>query len=142
MSVMCLAAGTRTQALRLCAVALLAAVISTGCGGVNDPSSNTVESFSGSLSPGGTATHTFSAGKNGEIQLKLTAVGPNAASLIGWVLGQPVNSVCAAFTSIQTAGLNTAPFAYPVNKGNYCVQIYEPGTSTPVQTYTIQVSHP
>jgi hypothetical protein len=143
MSAMSFVAGARTHAMHLLAVLLVAgAVISAGCGGVTDPSSNTVESFSGSLSPGGVATHTFSAGKNGEVQLKLTAIAPNPASLIGWALGLPVNSLCSAFTSITTAGLNTAAVTYPVNKGSYCVQVYEAGTSTVTQTYTIQVSHP
>lgn len=142
MNVMSLAAGVRPDASRLLAVVLVAAVVSAGCGGVTDPSSNTVESFSGSLSPGGVAIHTFSAGKNGEVQLKLTAIAPNAASLIAWFLGQPVSTVCSPFTSITSAGLNSAPFAYPVNKGTYCVEILEPGTSSVVQSYTIQVSHP
>ena len=143
MSAMSFVVGARTRAMRLPALVLVAlAVVSAGCGGVSDPSSNTVESFSGSLSPGGLATHTFSAGKNGEVQLKLTAIAPNAASLIGWFLGQPVGSVCSPFTSISTAGLNTAAVTYPVNRGTYCVQVLEPGTSTVTQTYTIQVSHP
>jgi len=142
MSLMSLTAFARTDMSHRLAVVLAASAMLAGCGGVTDPSSNTVESFSGSLSPGGVAVHGFSAGKNGEVQLKLTAIAPNAASLIGWFLGQPVGSVCSPFTSISSAGLNTAPFSYPVNKGSYCVEILEPGTSTVVQSYTIQVSHP
>jgi len=140
---MSLAGAARTNGTRLLtAVLVVGTLVSAGCGGVSDPSKNTTESFSGSLAPGGNATHTFSAGKNGEVQVKLTAIAPNNASLIAWFLGQPVSGICSPFTSIASAGLNTAPFTYPVNKGSYCLQVLEPGSSTVTQTYTIQVSHP
>ena len=143
MRVMSFAGAARTKVTRLLtAVLVIGTLIWAGCGGVSDPSKNTVESFSGSLAPLGSATHTFNAGKNGEVEVKLTAIGPNNASLIAWFLGQPVSGICSQFSSIASAGLNTAPFTYPVNKGSLCLQVLEPGSSTVTQTYTIQVSHP
>src|ERR1700730_5558552 len=60
------------------AVAALAAaaLFTTSCGGIVDPSKNQMQEFSGSVTPQGLDPHQFSVSKTGEISIKITALAP------------------------------------------------------------------
>src|SRR5712692_4846878 len=63
------------------ALVLAAALLGAGCGGIVDPSQNTVETFSGTIAVGGQGTaHGFSASKTGEISVKVTALTPSSSN--------------------------------------------------------------
>jgi len=113
--------------------------------GISSPSNNTVENFSGSVGPGGLASHSFSVARSGgEIQVTITALGPSPSAFMGVALGQPVADRCSPLIGYvnNTALLNRQALGGPIDKGNYCVAIYDPGTLTVTQTYTLRVSHP
>lgn len=123
------------------AVCLLAL---TGCG-ISSPSNNMVENFSGSVAPGGSASHNFSVTRSGgEIQVTITALGPSPSAFMGVAVGQPVTGGCSPLLGYvnNTALLNRQALGGPIDKGTYCVAIYDPGTLTATQTYTLRVSHP
>ena len=134
------------MSLRVSAAFLLAlaAALSISCGGIVDPSQNTVDTFSGVVPAGGTGpSHHFSASKTGEIQVKVTALSPAAVSavLINWV-GNGDGS-CNGGIFQQGIGANgTTAISNQVTSGAYCILVsYYAGT--PVATnYTITVSHP
>jgi hypothetical protein len=125
----------------LAPVVVAAALFLGGCSGVADPSKNRVENFSGTLNVLGTSDHFFSVDKNGEVVVRLTSISPNQAAILGVGLGQQANSTCAV-VSVNQAGLNRDAFSGPIQKGSWCVRVYDNGTLTAAQTYTIQVSHP
>ena len=65
------------------AVLAVAGLITLSCGGITDPSKNTVDTVPGTLQVGGAAEHKFTASKTGEISVKLTALAPSSNALLG-----------------------------------------------------------
>lgn len=128
------------------AVALLVAgYLSTGCGGITTPSNNTVDPFSGTLTPGGGAGHFFTASKTGEYTVKLTALTPTSNALIGLALAAGNNDGTCTTSIYQQnnfSSLNVQALGGQIISGKYCVLVYDVGTITTAQTYTITVSHP
>jgi hypothetical protein len=71
---------------------------------VASPSSNTVETFSGTVAPSGTKIHNFKVSKDGEFSVTLTAINP--AAVLGIAYGT-VNSdgTCGVIsTNVVTLG--------------------------------------
>lgn len=115
----------------------------TGCGGVANPSNNVVETFSGTVTPTSQpVSHSFSANRNGEMSVRFTAITPNNASLIGVLVGQVFSGLCQPFNRMDGAGLNRDVLVSPINRGSYCIQVFNGGGVAAAQNYTLQVSHP
>lgn len=132
---------------RSCAV-WLATVALMGCGGINSPSNNTTETFSGTVGPetgASTApiTHTFSANRQGEMWARLTSVTPNNATLVGLAFGEQIGGGCNIFTNSLLSGLNRDVMVWPLyQRGNFCLRVFNGGGINSTQNYTVQVSHP
>jgi len=120
----------------------LAGLVTASCGGVVDPSENKVETFSGTLDPGGIKTFSMSVGNGGEFSVKVTALQPNPTAIVGtaWLFGGNCDQLVQqnAFTSLNQPALAGAV----LQKGTYCVSIYDIGTITVAQNFTLTVSHP
>lgn len=125
----------------LAALSLASALLGTGCNN-SSPSNNVTVDFSGTLQVHGLNSHDFSASRNGEFSVRVTSLAPNQAVLIGIYIGQPNGGLCGQLGSVTPAGLNTAAINGPLNKGNYCLGIVDPGTLSAATTYTVQLSHP
>jgi hypothetical protein len=128
----------------LCAAVGLAALVSA-CGGLIDPSKNTVETFSGTLQPGAFTNHFYAVGKNGEITVTMTSVvppPPNGAIAFG--IGQSQGTNCFILGSAYIAqGIVNRPVQFGfLEKGSYCVQVFDPGVLTAAVTYSGSFSHP
>lgn len=125
----------------------LGVALSIGCSGVSTPSSNTTETFSGTIAVAGFgAVHPFTATKTGEFTVTVTAISPDGSARIGILYGQAVSGGCAAITSFL-AGVGSVPFnELGIQQGNYCVQLYDPTNTvnalTRAENYTVTVSHP
>lgn len=130
------------------AVALaIAGVLTVGCKGITSPSNNAMEPFSGTLQPQGAAAHAFTVGKTGEFTIKLTALAPNANLLVGLALTQGnTDGTCSTSVVLgqqnNFASLNAQALGGQIFAGRYCVLIYDVGSVTVAQTYTVTVSHP
>ncbi len=120
---------------------MLAATLSGACGGVVDPSQNKVEPFNGTLAPLGTQGHQFRVDKNGEIDVKITALS-NPDAIVELIYGMggctslaPINAGYRQLNQVGIGGL--------VSPGDHCVVIRDSlGTLRQPATYTITVSHP
>lgn len=126
---------------------LLVAALSAGCSSISSPSNNQNDTFSGTVTPetGSTAaviTHTFSVSKTGEMSARITSISPNNASLIGLALGQLINGSCSVFTLSNLTGLNRDVFITSIQKGSYCIQVFNGGGIAASQTYQLTVNHP
>jgi hypothetical protein len=120
-----------------------AAILAASCGGINDPSKNTDESFSGTLQVGGANRHPFTSSKTGEISVKLTALAPTSNALIGLLWTQAANDgTCAGLLQQAFAQLNVPAIAGPVSSQRYCIIVQDIGGISVPQTYTLVVSHP
>lgn len=136
----------RGQRSRLLALGMVAA-LATGCSGIASPSNNQNDSFSGTVTPetGSSAaviTHTFSVNKTGEMSARITSISPNNASLIGLALGQLINGGCSVFTLNNLTGLNRDVFITSIQKGSYCIQVFNGGGVAAAQSYQLTVNHP
>jgi hypothetical protein len=120
---------------------LVAVVLAGGCGGVVDPSQNKIDPFSGSLEPGGTKGHDFRVEKNGEIDVKLTALSnPDAIVQLAYGTG-----ACTSLSLLNSGyrQVNQVGVGGLVSKGDHCVVIADSlGHLRQPATYTITVSHP
>jgi hypothetical protein len=131
-----------------CSVALLLALagaVSISCGGIVDPSKNTVEPFSGTVQPGSSFAHRFSASKTGEIAIKVLTLTPVSSAFIGvqWVQGSSDgNCNGGVLQNNQFATPNLTAISGQIVSGNYCVVMYDPVGYTQPENYAITVSHP
>jgi|SRR6266850_1834033 len=135
---------------RFSAAALaIAGVLSVSCGGIVDPSKNTVETFSGTIAPGtGIAMfHGFSSSKTGELSVKFTALAPASSVFMGVVWAQaPNDGSCTGNLGIlqqnNFAQLNLPAISGQIISGKYCIAVYESSPLSVPETYTVTVSHP
>jgi hypothetical protein len=124
-----------------------AGFITIACNGISSPSNNQVENFPGTLNPQGGGAFPFTVGKTGEFTVKLTALAPTANALVGLALTMGNNDGTCTTSVIfgqqnNFSSLNTQALGGQIFAGKYCILIYDPGTLTVAQTYTITVSHP
>lgn len=101
------------------------------------------ETFSGTLTINGAATHNVFNNATGTVTATLTSLGENPPSKIGFSLGTLSGSTCAlvltndsaVVTSIITGTVSTLA-------GSLCVRVYDVGAMTAPVDYTFTVSHP
>jgi hypothetical protein len=122
----------------------LASLLSVACKGITTPSSNKSEQFPGTLDPKGAKSHVFDVSKTGEFTAKLTAWAPNSQILAGmaWTLASNDGTCTTGLQQNNFVVLNAQAIFGQIGSGKYCVIIFDPGTLTAAQTYTITVSHP
>ena len=130
---------------------LVAACLSlTACGGITDPSSNQTETFTGTIAVGGQGpAHGFSSSKTGEIQVKITTLTPSTSNTFVGVLwtGRNSSGTCAGSLGAVFGQTNFAQVGLPaistqILSGGYCLLLYDVGTFTTTENYTVTVSHP
>lgn len=129
---------------RRVAVALGLAVLAAACGGIIDPSKNTVENFGGTLQPGGTTAKNFEVSKNGEVEVTIATVSPTPQNgSIGVGLGQISGANCVPLSGYVASGVPNRKIQWGfLNKGTYCVLVFDPGVLTVAVNFTGTVSHP
>jgi hypothetical protein len=132
--------------VRLSAALLLACAgaLSISCGGIVDPSQNTVDPFSGTVQPGQARAHAFSS-KTGEIQVKVLTLTPASQPFIGvqWVQGAGDQTCNGGLLQVnQFATANSTAISGQIQSGNYCIIMYDSVGLTQPENYSITVSHP
>ena len=125
-------------------LALVVALAATACGGIADPSDNRDEDFFGEIGPFEGDVFEFDVSeKQGEYSAKIIAQQPTQSALFNIHLGTVVNGLCQPYighTSVTV--INRVALSGPINKGHYCIQVYDQGSLTVAHTYTLRVSHP
>jgi hypothetical protein len=117
-------------------------LVASGCGGVVGPSQNTIEEFSGFVDPLGEGEqHDFNVSRNGEIEVRLSALEPSANVFLTLAIGQYVGGACGQVLGVSIVPLNR-PVAAAVVTGRHCAQVFDEGFLTERVAYTLRVSHP
>ncbi|HEY2152811.1 MAG TPA: hypothetical protein VGH34_18520 [Vicinamibacterales bacterium] len=132
--------------LRFAAILIVAGLITISCGGITDPSQNTVQTFSGTFSSTAPSGQAFTAAAGGELTVKLTALSPVSSSPVGiaWVY-QNSDGTCSQNSLFQNqfSQLNVPAISgAQITKGSYCIVVYDVVGFTTPETYTMTVSHP
>lgn len=131
------------------AIALaVAGVLTMSCGGIIDPSTNQVETFSDTVAKGGISRgFAFTVAKTGEFTVKITALAPasSVTLFVAYSYALSDGSCSAVPQPLQQspAPLNAPALSGQIYSGRYCVYVYDyVGTLTAPATFTVTVSHP
>jgi hypothetical protein len=137
------------RSLAAAAALAVAGLVATGCHGITTPANNNVLTFSGTLPVGGSAAHEFSASKTGEISVKITSLAPVSSVVVGLLWSQALSgggcstsSIGGVFQQNNFAQLNIPGISGTILQGKYCLLVYDSGTFTTAETYTVTVSTP
>jgi hypothetical protein len=123
------------------ALATIAALLGSSCG-VSDPSTNTVETLTGTLTVGGFNSHEFRSGGTGEFEVTVTELRPDSNVFIGTQFGQILSGQCTAQVSNIFSVVGRLALNGPISSGRYCVGIFDVGGLRETSTYTIRLSRP
>jgi hypothetical protein len=127
-------------------IGLSAACDNSGGGSTTAPSSGplTTESFSGTIQPTSSDSHTFTVAQTGEIDVTLTSVGPPPTIFIGLAIGTPASDgSCTPLSgaTVSTQASSVAQLSGTAAAGTFCVVVYDIGNQTAPVTYTLTVAH-
>jgi hypothetical protein len=120
-----------------------------GCHGIVDPSTNTTQTFTGTIPVGGQYVQGFQAGNTGEIDIKVTQLTPSSSNTFIGVAytGRANDGTCTgqlgtlyAQNSLGQVGFSAV--STRITAGGYCLLLYDVGTFTTTETFTATVSHP
>jgi len=122
----------------------LAGALTISCGGIVDPSQNTIETFAGTVQPASARAHAFSTSKTGELAIKVVTLTPASQPVIGlqWVQGDGTNCNGGLLQVNQFATAGTTAISGQIISGSYCVIVYDSVGLTQPSNYSITVSHP
>jgi hypothetical protein len=113
------------------------------CGGVVGPSQNQIEEFAGAVEPLGEGEqHEFQVSRNGEFEIRLSALQPSAGVILQVLLARFAGGFCDQVVGVNFAQLNAIALTGAITTGRYCVVVYDEGFITERVTYTLRVSHP
>jgi len=117
----------------------------SGCSSVIDPSKNQVENFSGVVPVGGQKIFFFSWGKQGEIEVTMTSVSPTPTNgPLAMFIGLADNAQnCGALSGYAAQAIVNRKVQFGVlDKGSYCLGVYDPGALTVSANIAGTFSHP
>ncbi len=130
--------------------AVAAAVVLAACNSDDpfeapiNPSPPTIitETFSGTVTRNGAATHTFATQASGTVTATLTALVADDGTKIGLALGTFNGASCQLVITKDDAVASTVVTGAVSAVGSLCVRIYDVGNLTVSADYEIQVAHP
>ncbi len=130
-------------------IALGMMVLLSGCDSIKSifssdtPSGTTSsQSFTGTVSVGGSSFFTFVVTQAGTVNVTLTALG--GSSPVGLGLGTPNGTTsCQVTTSSQSTTAGSSPqVSAKQTAGTYCVSVFDPGGLPASTTFSVTVDHP
>lgn len=129
---------------RLIAAVAVAATLAA-CGGVDSPSTQLQENFTGTLDPLGQSSNNFTVGKTSEMSVTLVSLTPRPViGFLGLAIGQPVGTVCSPYGVyvVAQAAVGQSYAFGQISKGSYCILVIDGnGILTSSTTYSVRVVH-
>jgi hypothetical protein len=131
-------------------VVLVAMLTLWGCGDDNDSTSTptgptpvyTTDTFTGTLNPGETGSHPFTARTQGVITITVGSLAPTSTLTMGIGLGTWNGTACNVTLTTDAATQGSSFNASATSAGNFCVTIFDIGKVTEATTYSLSVTHP
>jgi hypothetical protein len=126
-----------------------AVVVMTSCGDSETPTTPTppapvtiTDTFSGTITRNGAATHSFLATTVGTVTATLTSISPDPEMIVGFGVGTWNGSVCNVVLARDRAVQTTVIYGNVNAAGELCVRIYDVGNVTDPTDYSVSVVHP
>ena len=135
----------------LLVIALLAAVLSSACGDdtttVTEPTpvrgSPVNESFQSNLTPQGSVWRLIDAIQTGTMTATLSATDqPSTVVGMGIGLRNSTSTACLLNKEVITTAGSSPQLSATVDRGNYCVKLFDTGTLTTPMSFTITLTYP
>jgi len=101
----------------------------------------TTETFTGSLTINGAATHVFASTVAGTVTAQITAVDPSSSQVFGLSIGTWNGSSCQVVIANDAAVLNSIVTGQVTAATNLCARVYDVGKLSAGLSYTITVIH-
>jgi hypothetical protein len=98
------------------------------------------ESFSGSITVNGAATHTFTTERAGQAAATLTSLAPDNTAVVSFTLGTWNGSYCQ-ITLAKDDATTSSSLVGTASAGSFCVRISDVGRLTAPTDYEITVQH-
>jgi len=103
----------------------------------------TTETFNGTLTVNGGATHQFFTAASGAVTATLTSLGDDPPSRVGFSMGTMAGSTCTIVLRNDTAVVTSVlTGTVSMLQGALCVSVYDTGALSKPVDYTFTVSHP
>ena len=100
-----------------------------------------VVSFTGTLQPNGTGSHTFTVAQEGYVEATLLGLGAAGGTTVGFAIGTAgLTGTCEPIRSVTTGPGTAAQIIGTGLPGTLCVTIYDVGNLTGPALYTITVA--
>jgi len=134
--------------LWLCVAAMATMILLPACSKdtPTTPTTTTPETvtdtFSGTITANGAATHSFAVKTTGSVTATLTSLSPNAELVVGFGVGTWNGSVCNVVLARDRAVQSTVIYGNVNASGELCVRIYDVGNVTEPTDYFVTVVHP
>ena len=129
---------------------VLVVAVSGACSGLIDELPTTpdpvitTETFTGTLTVNGSATHPVFTGATGAVVATLTSLGEAPPEKVGFSMGTlSVTGICNVVLRSDTAVVNTSlTGTVSTLQGSLCVSVYDTGALAGPLAYSFTVSHP
>jgi hypothetical protein len=122
-------------------LAATAACAGTPTSPTTTPAAPVTETFSSMLAARGASSRTFTLTLRGAITVTLTSVDPATAVGMGIGIAGGTPS-CALTKSAVVAPGATLQLSETADAGNYCAEIYDPGTVVDHISFSMTIQHP
>ncbi|MEO7190658.1 MAG: hypothetical protein ABI051_06345 [Vicinamibacterales bacterium] len=126
----------------------LATLAIAGCSKTDTPTTPTQptptpvnETFTGTLTLNGALTFPFVSSQAGLLTGTMTAVGPDATSVVGLAVGTFTGATCQIVLANDIAGLNSVITGQVNASGTLCARVYDVGKISAPVTFAILISH-
>ena len=126
---------------------ILAASLCAACGDDDTPTTPTpdtptelTETFSGTLTVNGAATHPFVVQRAGNVTAALSSLSPDSAAVISLALGTWNGQSCQIIIANDAATTNSIAVG-TASAGNFCVRLSDVGRLTAPTDYSVTVRH-
>jgi hypothetical protein len=136
----------KTKTTIAAALSIMAMMLATACSDPQLPAApvpapaTITDTFTGTLIPASTNTHSFAVGQVGGVKVTLNDVEPAAAVGIG--IGTPSVAGClTASSTTAVAGTTTLMSGTATVTGNFCISVSDVGNLVEPVVYTISVTH-
>ena len=131
-----------------CATAIaFAGAFAASCNGIVDPSKNHQDMRTGTIAIQGQASQSFSTSNTGEFSVRIDSLAPQTGVFVGVIQSTAASdgSCNGSLPILQQNGFatnNSIALTGQIFPGSYCIFLYDVGTFTTTETYTITLSYP